>query len=185
MPSSDDVLFARGLADLVDYVYYGHHPHVVQGHERVAGSAIFYSLGNFVFDDVYTPRDPDKPLITLSKANKTGAIGTVEISNGQIVDMSVMPTYLGAAEMLIGDAVPGFDMAAYDKYLTNAGAQEYEQKRNADIRAFIDSRRELRNFKWYLRRLNLNSVGIILKARKNSRLYQKFFASKLPTKEDG
>lgn len=184
MPSSDDVRFARGLADVADFVYYGHHPHVVQGHERIDGSAIFYSLGNFVFDDVYTPRDPDKPLITLSEANKTGAIGSVEIRNGQIVDMGVTPTYLGADQVLIGDAVPGFDMAAYDTHLATAGTPEYDQNRASVIRAFIDSRRELRDFKWYLRRLNLNSVGIILKSRKNARLYREVFASKLPLTED-
>jgi len=184
MPSSDDVRFARGLADLADYVYYGHHPHVVQGHERVAGSAIFYSLGNFVFDDVYTLRDPDKPLITLSEANKTGAIGIVEICNGQIVDMGVMPIYLGSDELLIGDAVPVFDMAVYDTHLATAGTPEYDQNRASVIRAFIDSRRELRDLKWYMRRLNLNSVGIILKARKNARLYREVFASKLPLTED-
>ncbi len=185
MPSSDDVCFARGLAEVADYVYYGHHPHVVQGHERIAGSAIFYSLGNFVFDDVYTPRDPNKPLITLSEANKTGAIGTVEIRSGKVGDMGVTPIYLGSDQVLIGDAVPGFDMEAYDTHLVSACTPEYDQKRASAIRAFIDSRRELRNFKWYLRRLNLNSAGIILKARKNARLYREVFASKLPLIEDG
>lgn len=183
MPSSDDVRFARGLADVADYVYYGHHPHVVQGHERIAGSAIFYSLGNFVFDDVYTPRDPNKPLITLSEANKTGAIGTVEIRDGRIVDMGVTPTYLGVDQVLIGDAVPGFDMGAFDAHLATACTPEYDQNRASVIRTFIDSRRELRDFKWYLRRLNMNSVGIILKARKNARLYREVFASKLPLTE--
>lgn len=183
MPSSDDVRFARHLAGMANYVYCGHHPHVVQGHERVAGSAIFYSLGNFVFDDVYTRRDPGKPLITLSEANKTGAIGTVEIKNGQIIDFDVTPTYLSADQVLVGDAVQGFDMAEYDAYLTSAGTPEYAQNRAAIIKAIIDSRREQRDLKWYLRRLNMNSMGIILKARKNARLYREVFASKLPLTE--
>ena len=184
MPSSDDVRFARGLASVADYVYYGHHPHVVQGHERVGGSAIFYSLGNFLFDDVYTPRDPANPLITLSEANKTGAIGTIEIRNGKIVDMSITPTYLGVHEVQVGDDVSDFDMSVYDTQLAHAGTPAYDRTRASAIRAFIDSRRELRDLKWYLRRLNLNSVGIILKARKNARLYRDVFASKLPFMED-
>jgi poly-gamma-glutamate synthesis protein (capsule biosynthesis protein) len=180
MPSSDDVRFARGLADVVNYVYYGHHPHVVQGHEQIFGSAVFYSLGNFVFDDVYTPRDLKKPLITLSEANKTGGIGTVEILDGQIIDAGVTPIYMGEDQMLIGDSVPDFDMAVYNAYLANVGTPEYEQKRASEIRTYIDSRRELRDLNWYIRRLNLNSVGIILNARKNARLYRKLFTSQLP-----
>ena len=185
MPSSDDVCFARSLTGIADYVYYGHHPHVVQGHERVSGSAIFYSLGNFLFDDVYTLRDPKKPLVALSEANKTGAIGTVEINNGKIIDIGVTPIYLGADQVFVGDAVQKFDIATYDSLLATAGTLEYNQKRNSVIRAFIDGRRELRDFMWYLRRLNLNSVGIIFKARKNARLYHRAFASKLPFTEEG
>jgi len=86
--------------------------------------------------------------------------------------------------LLIGDAVPGFDMAAYDTHLATAGTPEYDQNRASVIRAFIERRRELRDFKWYLRRLNLNSIGIILKARKNARLYNEIFSSKLPLMED-
>ncbi|MBR2376782.1 MAG: CapA family protein [Clostridia bacterium] len=34
-------------------VVVGHHPHVVQNYEKVGDKAIFYSLGNFVFDTDY------------------------------------------------------------------------------------------------------------------------------------
>ena len=34
-------------------VVVGHHPHVVQGYEKVGKKMIFYSLGNFVFDTDY------------------------------------------------------------------------------------------------------------------------------------
>ncbi len=48
----------RGLAQLVaesgaDFVI-GHHPHVVQGMEIIAGTPVFYSLGNFVFDQQFS-----------------------------------------------------------------------------------------------------------------------------------
>lgn len=184
MPSADDVCFARTLAGMANHVYYGHHPHVVQGHERVAGSAIFYSLGNFVFDDVYTPRDPARPLITLSEANKTGAIGTVEIKNGQIIKMGIMPTYLGDDQILVGDFVQDFDMTIYDALLSTAGTVEYNTTRASLIHALMRRRRKLRDLEWYLRRLNLNSLRIMVKARRNARLYREVFASKLPLTEN-
>ena len=179
MPSSDDVRFARALACKTDYVYYGHHPHVIQGHETVARSAIFYSLGNFLFDDVYTPRDKDAPLIRLSEANKTGAIGSVEIRNGSIVASAVTPIYLHQDRILVGDEVPDFDMAVFNAHLTDAVSAPYDRHRASLITDYIASRKSMRNLKWYLRRLNPNSLGIIVKARKNAKLYQSVFASKL------
>jgi poly-gamma-glutamate capsule biosynthesis protein CapA/YwtB (metallophosphatase superfamily) len=38
---------ASAGADLV----FGHHPHVIQGAARVGGMPVFYSLGNFAFDN--------------------------------------------------------------------------------------------------------------------------------------
>jgi poly-gamma-glutamate synthesis protein (capsule biosynthesis protein) len=179
LPSSDDVAFARGLARNYDYVYYGHHPHVIQGHEIIGSSAIFYSLGNFVFDDVFTSRDQHEPLIRLSEANRTGAIATVEISDGHVVGSAMTPVYMAPDRMLIGEEVHWAEIESFDAYLADACTPEYDRRRSSIIADFIKNRRELRNLNWYLRRLNLNSFGIILKARKNSRLYRVAFSSKL------
>jgi len=45
--------FRRHGADMV----IGHHPHVIQPVERVGGKWVFYSLGNFVFDQTRRPRN--------------------------------------------------------------------------------------------------------------------------------
>jgi len=184
MPSSEDITFARALAQVSNYVYFGHHPHVIQGQENIDGSAIFYSLGNFIFDDVYTPRDTEKPLILMSEANKTGAIGTLEICDGRIVTSSVTPIYLGEDRVLIDDEVTGFCMEEFNRFLADAGTPEYNRHRSEMISKYIKGRRELRDLKWVLRRLNFNSVGIILKARKNARLYRDSFSSKVPLLKD-
>ena len=184
MPSSDDVTFARTLARVSDYVYYGHHPHVVQGQETIGGSAIFYSLGNFVFDDVYTRRDAENPLILLSEANKTGAIGTLDICDGRVLTSGVTPIYLGVDRVLIGDEVNGFCIQEFNRLLIDAGTPEYNQRRFDMIDKFIKSRRKLRDLKWFLRRLNFNSIGILFKARKNARLYRDRFSSKIPLLKD-
>ena len=123
MPSSHDVKFARYLANQFDYVYYGHHPHVIQGFEEVNKSAIFYSLGNFIFDDVYTSRDKEKPLISLSESNKTGGIGEIEINNGELKKSCITPIYLGENRMLAGDEVKTVNQNKYDAYLKNAGSK--------------------------------------------------------------
>lgn len=179
MPSSEDVAFARSLAARFDYVYYGHHPHVVQGAELAGNSPIFYSLGNFVFDDVYTPRDPDKPLIQLSEANKTGVVASVEIVDGKVRGWSVTPVYLGAERVALGAEVYGFDMRPYNEALATACSEDYDNRRRAIILEYFENRRALRDLKWYLSRLNLNSVGTLLAARRNARKHSDLFTSKI------
>jgi poly-gamma-glutamate synthesis protein (capsule biosynthesis protein) len=62
-------------ADLV----VGHHPHVVQDWERYRGGWIFYSLGNFVFDQSWSPQ------------TQRGALLSVTVEDGRIADASLIP----------------------------------------------------------------------------------------------
>ena len=48
--TSAQVVIAHNLIDSGADVIFGHHPHVVEPIEVYKGKAIFYSLGNFVFD---------------------------------------------------------------------------------------------------------------------------------------
>ena len=49
-PSKDQIAFAHAAIDAGATLVIGHHPHVVQPQEAYHGGLIFYSLGNFVFD---------------------------------------------------------------------------------------------------------------------------------------
>jgi len=46
--------FAHKLIDAGADLIIGHHPHVVQGVEEYKGKYIFYSLGNFIFDQYFS-----------------------------------------------------------------------------------------------------------------------------------
>jgi len=50
-PSPEQVALAHSLIDAGVDVILGHHPHVLQGIERYNSGLIFYSLGNFIFDN--------------------------------------------------------------------------------------------------------------------------------------
>ena len=52
-PSTEQISMGHAIVDAGASVVIGHHPHVVQGYERYKNGLIFYSLGNFVFDDLY------------------------------------------------------------------------------------------------------------------------------------
>jgi len=49
-PSKEQIAFAHAAIDAGADLVIGHHPHVVQAAESYRGRQIFYSLGNFIFD---------------------------------------------------------------------------------------------------------------------------------------
>ncbi len=49
-PTPAQIQFAHAAIDAGATLVIGHHPHVIQPEERYRGGLIFYSLGNFVFD---------------------------------------------------------------------------------------------------------------------------------------
>jgi len=53
-PTSAQVEFARAAADAGADLVVGHHPHVIETEEVYKGKHIFYSLGNFVFDQYFS-----------------------------------------------------------------------------------------------------------------------------------
>jgi poly-gamma-glutamate synthesis protein (capsule biosynthesis protein) len=53
-PNDSQVEFAHGAIDAGADLVVGHHPHVVQTMEKYKGKYIFYSLGNFVFDQMWS-----------------------------------------------------------------------------------------------------------------------------------
>lgn len=55
IPSSKQKELAHQLVDAGADVIIGTHPHVVQSIEKYNGKVIFYSLGNFIFDQFFSP----------------------------------------------------------------------------------------------------------------------------------
>ncbi len=54
IPSAENIKIARKLIDNGANIIVGHHPHVVQPVERYQGKLILYSLGNFLFDMIWS-----------------------------------------------------------------------------------------------------------------------------------
>jgi gamma-polyglutamate biosynthesis protein CapA len=54
-PNMDQVRLARRVVDSGCSLVLGHHPHVLNGYERWNDGLIFYSLGNFLFDQLWNP----------------------------------------------------------------------------------------------------------------------------------
>lgn len=168
-PRYSDVILSRVLADVANYVYYGHHPHVIQGVETYQGSLIAHSLGNFLFDDVYTERS-STPLVTQSKNNKTGLILGVEVRDGKIEGHECQITYSDNESLRLLSGMGRLN--EYSNMLSWA-RDEYEEYRGSCLSDFLSERKSRRDFNWYVKRLNLNSAGIIARARYNSMMHKR------------
>lgn len=65
-PTQAQIAFAHAAIDAGAALVVGHHPHVVQATETYRGRLIFYSLGNFVFDQYQRPETQHGELAEIS-----------------------------------------------------------------------------------------------------------------------
>ncbi len=65
-PTSAQVAFAHAAIDAGATLVIGHHPHVVQPSENYRGGLIFYSLGNFIFDQYQRERTQHGEVVQIS-----------------------------------------------------------------------------------------------------------------------
>ncbi len=172
-PSIDHIRAARQLAEVGNYVYYGHHPHVIQGVEEYEGSLIAYSLGNFCFDDVYTSVSKEKPLIELTENNRTGIVLELIIDEGKVVSWEEQVVHIGKkGEGLHFIEIPQ-SISEYNKELVNyeKRVDEYSAQRKAVLDERIAERKAMRNLGWFLKRLRPRYFRLVMDMKKNVRLY--------------
>jgi poly-gamma-glutamate synthesis protein (capsule biosynthesis protein) len=99
-PTDRQRALARLMVDAGADVVIGHHPHVVQATEFYRGAFIAYSLGNFVFDQMWS----------------------VETQQGLIAELSLIPVTGGAT-----DGVPARNLELIATDLTPVRIYNYNQ----------------------------------------------------------
>jgi poly-gamma-glutamate synthesis protein (capsule biosynthesis protein) len=81
-PTEEQREVARLVIDLGADLVIGHHPHVIQPIEVYNGVPIAYSLGNFVFDQMWSER------------TKEGVVGKYRFKDGKLFDYEFIPIYI-------------------------------------------------------------------------------------------
>lgn len=170
-PSLDHVRAARLLAEKCPYVYYGHHPHVIQGVEEYKGSLIAHSLGNFCFDDVYADASSDTPLVELTENNRTGMILELIIENNKVRDWKEQVVYIPKEDCLKLTEEKGISEYNVSLIHCEEYIDEYEKKRNQIINERISKRKARRDIKWFIKRLRPRYLRLMLDMRRNNKLY--------------
>ncbi|WP_157872826.1 CapA family protein [Desulfoscipio gibsoniae] len=82
MPDDTQVHFARLAINAGADLVLGSHPHVVQKIEQYRGKYILYSLGNFIFDQLW------------SRDTREGVIARIYISENSVEKMEFLPVYI-------------------------------------------------------------------------------------------
>lgn len=90
---------ARGLIDGGSDMVIGHHPHVVQELEIYNGKPIFYSLGNFIFDQ-YFSADTQEGLVVKLVAKKNSSESVLGVKLLPIKSKMSQPYFLEGEEKL-------------------------------------------------------------------------------------
>ncbi|MDP2211747.1 MAG: CapA family protein, partial [Candidatus Aquicultor sp.] len=81
-PALAQIEFARAAVDAGADLVVGHHPHVVQRIERYKGKHILYSLGNFIFDQMW------------SRETREGLIAKVVFDNNRVERIELAPVFM-------------------------------------------------------------------------------------------
>ncbi|HLH01590.1 MAG TPA: CapA family protein [Bryobacteraceae bacterium] len=83
-PNQAQIHFAHAAIDAGAKLVIGHHPHVIQPRENYRGGVIFYSLGNFIFDQFQR------------EATQHGEIAEVDFLESQIFVANTWPVRITA-----------------------------------------------------------------------------------------
>jgi poly-gamma-glutamate synthesis protein (capsule biosynthesis protein) len=78
-PDKKQIDFARKAIDSGAELVIGHHPHNIQDIEKYNGKYIFYSLGNFIFDQMW------------SEGTKEGVIADINITSKGVESYTLVP----------------------------------------------------------------------------------------------
>ncbi len=81
-PNNSQISFAHAAVDSGADLVIGHHPHVVQKMEQYQGKYIFYSLGNFVFDQMW------------SRPTRQGLMVKLDFSRQKLENISFFPVII-------------------------------------------------------------------------------------------
>ncbi len=169
-PNYDHVRFSRIICQSHEVIIHGHHPHVIQGIEKEEKSLIAYSLGNFCFDDVYTSKS-ESPLVSLSTDNRQSFILSLEIKNNHISNTQIIPFEFDEKGYIINNSILN-KIEKWSAFL-NSDYEEYERRRSEDLNRYLNSRKKMRDIKWYVKRMNIDLLKMIISGFNNKKHYCK------------
>jgi len=128
-PSSKQRELARQLVTAGADAVIGHHPHVLQGVERIGKSIIAYSLGNFIFDEfawTFVGRDGKihDQVVELSERNRQSGVLEIFLQQKGVLSHEFHPTWIETGGTVRSDDSPDRRID-FDRLTTRLGWPAY------------------------------------------------------------
>ncbi len=127
VPSLKQIESAHKFIESGADIIVGHHPHVVQPVERYKSGLIFYSLGNFMFDMIW------------SKNVRRGIIAKITIEKGKDIIFETIPIFIGRDYIPYNTNKKDFEKISKENssllnnYSTKEYCKLYEKKRKFNL----------------------------------------------------
>lgn len=109
-PTPDQRRLAKEFIQAGVDIILGHHPHVLQGAETIEGSLVYYSMGNFLFDEfnwtfINNDGTPQESRFRLSESNRQSGLMVLQ-SSGTRYEHRFIPT------VIMNDGTIAFDKSS-------------------------------------------------------------------------
>jgi gamma-polyglutamate biosynthesis protein CapA len=124
-PPDGTKAYAHMIADIGADIIVGHHPHVMQGVERYNDTLIFYSLGNFIFDQYWNQDVQTGLALGIEVVEGNGVVTLMPLRSAESV-----PRFLDGEEALevLGELARRSDESLTDEILRGSMSFESVQK---------------------------------------------------------
>ncbi|WP_163390780.1 CapA family protein [Enterovibrio norvegicus] len=174
VPSLEDINFAKKLAANYNYIYHGHHPHVLQGVEKEKDSLLAYSLGNFCFDDIYDYRTKEI-LVSQSQRNKTSALLIIEVENSRISSYDIIPFSFDNGNFEINSK---YALSIVKEVNNNLDMSHDEicKLRDSELSEVVKKRKKTRNLKWFISRFRISTITRLANNYYNKKMHVRYFS---------
>lgn len=178
LPGEMDIQFVRKLSKICPYIHYGHHPHVVQGYECIDKSHIFYSLGNFCFDDVYS-NVSSKPLVKMSEQNKICLVPILTVNSNVVEHVEFNWFRLGDSSFELLTPESNEFIKKVQSSFIDPDFESIKEERAQILAEHNRTRVNNRDFSWYFDRLNFRYAKLFFNSKRNAKLYVENFVEHL------
>lgn len=174
-PAYEHLTLARTMLKKHTAVLCGHHPHIVQGMERIGDSFAAYSLGNAVFDTCISKNGKLK--VELNENNRKGFILGMTIEDGKIIKYTTTGFYMS------DHGIEGYDIENHLRTISEKlkhieDVEQYETMRKEEFKKVIQSKFGKHDLKWLLSRMNYYAIGAritgMIRAKKYKKEVEKF-----------
>ncbi|MDF2943780.1 MAG: hypothetical protein K0S01_2638 [Herbinix sp.] len=155
-PKYDHIRLAETIAMKKNSLICGHHPHIIQGVQKINDSLIAYSLGNFLFDDSTSIKG--NFTIKQNENNKKSFIFEVDINESKVSNCKYHGFKDGEGGFVFFDI--NTELQQISEPLEKIDdITAYETKRKEQFDEIILEKFGKHNLKWILNRLNYYSIG--------------------------